>query len=76
MSIFDKDSIDKAARAALNPFIEALSVEMHQQMVTSVAEVIREREKLVLDEVSARIAAMDYEFAQTVKAVDAHISGK
>jgi len=74
--IFDKESIDKAARAALNPFIEEISPETYAKMVESVSAAIRHREKLVLDEVSVRIASMDYEFTQTVKAVDADISGK
>ena len=76
MSIFDKDSIDKVARSALNPFIEQIPQEIYNDVVESVSAAITERQYVVLEEVLLRISSFKTDFTQVVKAVDAHISGK
>jgi hypothetical protein len=76
MSVFDKETTDKAARASLNPFIEKIPQEIYSDMVASVSRMVWERQMVVLCEVHRRITAIGTEFAQTVKAVDAHISEK
>ena len=76
MSIFDKESIDKAARATLNPFNERIPQEIYNDVVESVSAAITERQYVVLEEVLLRISSIKTDFTQVVKAVDAHISGK
>ena len=67
MSIFDKDSIDKAARAALNPFIEQIPQEIYNDVVESVSAAITERQYVVLEEVLLRISSIKTDFTQAVK---------